>query len=98
MCFTTTAIFIAYHHEWIQIMLLRLKTRTNHSLDKQASCTSSKTQTHACTHGHTQTFAAQRSVVGVASWAILTLEGSHRVGAFAFAVAAAVAFQAFVDV
>ena len=52
--------------------------------------------TYICTH--VQTFAALRPVVGVASWAIATLEGSHRVGAFAFAVAAAVVCRALVDV
>ena len=46
---------------------------------------------------HTQTFALC-SVVGIPSRAILTLEGSHRVGAFAFAVAAAVVCRALVDV
>ena len=53
---------------------------------------------HTHTHTHTQTFAALRSVVDIPSWAIATLEGSHRVVAFAFAVAAAVVFRALVDV
>ena len=52
----------------------------------------------AYTHTHTQTFAALRSVVDIASVAILTLGGSHRVGAFAFAVAAAVIFLALVHI
>ena len=39
---------------------------------------------------HTQTFAARRSVILIPSWAIATLEGSRRVVACAFAVAAAV--------
>ena len=47
---------------------------------------------------HTQTFAALRPVVGVASCAIFTLGGSRRVGAFACAVAAAVVFRALVDI
>ena len=47
---------------------------------------------------HTQTFAARRSVILIPSWAIATLEGSRRVVAFAFAVAAAVVFRALVDV
>ena len=46
----------------------------------------------------TQTFAALRPVIGIPSWAILTLEGSHRVSAFAFAVAAAVVARALVCV
>ena len=37
-----------------------------------------------------QTFAALRAVVDIPSWAILTLEGSVRVGACAFAVTAAI--------
>ena len=45
-----------------------------------------------------QTFAARGPVVRVPSWAILTLEGSHRVGACAFAVAAAVIARALVHV
>ena len=49
-------------------------------------------------HTHIQTFAALRSVVGIPSWAIFTLGGSRRVGACAFAVTAAVAFQALVHV
>ena len=47
---------------------------------------------------HTQTFAARRSVVHKPSWAIFTLEGSRRVVAFAFAVAATVVFRALVDI
>ena len=47
---------------------------------------------------HTQTFAARRSVILIPSWAIFTLEGSHRVGACAFAVAAAVVSLALVGV
>ena len=46
----------------------------------------------------TQTFASLRSDVGIPSWAITAFHGSHRVHAFAFAVAAAVAFQALVHV
>jgi len=42
--------------------------------------------------------AVQPSLVAVASWAILALEGSIRVGAFAFVVAAAVVIRALVDV
>ena len=38
------------------------------------------------------------SVILIPSWAILTLEGSHRVRAFAFAVAAAVVARALVHV
>ena len=55
---------------------------------------------HTSIHQHegTQTFAALRPVVDVPSWAILTLEGSHRVGALAFAVAAAVVRRAFIHV
>ena len=45
-----------------------------------------------------QTFATLRSVIDIPSWAILTLEGSHRVGALAFAVAAAVVRRAFIHV
>ena len=44
------------------------------------------------------TFAALRPVVGIPSWAIATFHGSRRVHAFAFTVAAAVAFQALVHV
>jgi len=43
-------------------------------------------------------FAACRPVVGIPSWAILTLQGSHRVGAFTFTVTAAVVFLALVHV
>ena len=50
----------------------------------------------AHTHTHTHTFAALRSVVDIPSGAILTLEGSSRVVAFAFAVTAAVIFRALV--
>ena len=50
------------------------------------------------THTHAQTFAARRSVVGIPSRAILACHGSRRVDAFAFAVAAAVVFEALVDV
>ena len=57
-----------------------------------------KAHTHTHTHTHTQTFAALRSVILIPSWAIATLEGSSRVGACAFAVAAAVVFRALVDV
>ena len=44
------------------------------------------------------TFAALRPVVGIPSWAIAAFHGSHRVHAFAFAVAAAIVLQAFVHV
>ena len=47
---------------------------------------------------HTHTFAARRSVVHKPSRAIFTLEGSRRVVAFAFAVAATVVFRALVDI
>jgi len=43
-------------------------------------------------------FALEVSVVGISSRAIFTLEGSDRVGAFAFAVAATVIFQTLVHV
>ena len=49
----------------------------------------------ACGRG-TQTFAALCSVVGIPTRAIATGHGSHRVDTFAFAVAAAIAFQALV--
>ena len=47
-----------------------------------------------CAH----TFAALNPVVDIPSCAIAALHGSHRVDAFAFAVTAAVIFQALVDV
>ena len=53
---------------------------------------------HTHTHTHTQTFAVFRSVVDITSWAIVTFHGSQRVDAFAFAIAAAVVFEALVDV
>ena len=46
----------------------------------------------------TQTFAALRAIVGEPSWAVATFHRSHRVHAFAFAVAAAVVFQALVHI
>ena len=82
-------------------MLLRLKTRTSHALDEQAPYIIHRheaTHTHKHTHTHTQTFAALRSVVDIPSWAIATLGGSRRVGACAFAVAAAVVCLALVHV
>ena len=45
-----------------------------------------------------RTFAALRPVVDIPRWAIATFHGSRRVHAFAFTVAAAVAFQALVHV
>ena len=62
---------------------------TNPSRDEQASA-------HPFTDR--QTFAALRSVVNIPSFAIPTLEGSGRVLAFAFAVAAAVICRALVHV
>ena len=58
------------------------------------------TDMRARTHIHTRTqrFAALCSVVGIPSWAILTFEGSRRVGAFTFAVTAAVVIRALVHV
>ena len=44
----------------------------------------------------TQTFAALRPVVGIPRWAIAAFYRSRRVDAFAFAVAAAIIFQALV--
>ena len=45
-----------------------------------------------------QTFAARRPVVRIPSWAILTVQGSHRVGAFTFTVTAAVVVRALVHI
>ena len=58
------------------------------------------THAHTHTHTHKQTFAALRPVVDISSWAIATfpINASHRVGACAFAVAAAVVFRALVVV
>ena len=45
-----------------------------------------------------QTFAALRSIVGIASCAVATFHGTRRVHTLAFTVAAAVAFRALVHV
>ena len=46
----------------------------------------------------TQTFAPLRAVVEIPTCAIATFHGSHRFDAFALAVAAAVVFEALVDI
>ena len=59
-------------------------------------CTRSGGCTFVHPHEVTQTFASLRTIIGIPSWAIAAFHGSRRVDAFAFAVAAAVVFQALV--
>ena len=53
---------------------------------------------YGCGYHYAQTFAALSAVVDIASGAIATRHGSHRVDAFAFVVTAAIVFQAVVNV
>ena len=99
--FTTASMFIRYHHGRNQANVAETETRTNHALDQHAPYTNptrARARAHTQTHTHKLTFAAQCSVVGIPIWAIAARPGSHRVGACACAVAAAVVCRALVDI